>query len=285
PFVVVLGTAQDGGRPQAAEEQGTPSQRRRPRRAHVACLALVAPERGRRWMIDATPDFPAQLAALDRLSGPSGPPPGLDGIFLTHAHIGHYTGLMHLGREVIGAHAVPVWVMPRMSRFLATSGPWSQLVELDNIRLRPLTAGKAVDLGHGLTVTPLPVPHRDEFSETVGFLIEGPHRRVLYVPDIDKWSRWERPLPDLLASVDRAYLDGTFLDATELPGRSMADIPHPFIVETLALLSDVPATDRAKVFFIHLNHTNPAGERHGPAARRIRAAGMHVAREGERFGL
>ena len=287
PFVVILGVAQDGGRPQASCDRtccrpapGDPSGRR-----HVASLALVDPRTGRRWLVDATPDFPEQLGALDRLSPPSGPPPGLDGVFLTHAHVGHYTGLIHLGHEVLGAREVPVYAMPRMARFLKTSGPWSQLVDLRNVRLRPLRAGRPVEIGDGLSVIPLSVPHRDEFSETVGFRIRGPRRSVLYIPDIDKWAQWENSLPELLATVDRAYLDGTFYDDGEVPGRDMAEIPHPFIVESLALLGPLPLRERSKVRFIHLNHTNPAHEDDSAAARRIRAAGMDVAREGERFDL
>ena len=287
PFVIVLGVAQDGGRPQAgctrrccrpAQDDGSHHRR-------VASLAIVDPRTGHRWLVDATPDFQAQLHALDRLAAPSGPPPGLDGIFLTHAHIGHYTGLIHLGREVLGAHGVPLYAMPRMTRFLETSGPWSQLVELGNVRLNRLQADRNVKLAPGLDVTPIRVPHRDEFSETVGFRISGPSRSVLYIPDIDKWTRWERSLPDVLATVDRAYLDGTFYDGDELPGRDMAAIPHPFIVESLAHLAALPTTERAKVRFIHLNHTNPAHENDSTAARTIRAAGMDVAREGDHFGL
>eukprot|EP00957_Ditylum_brightwellii_P156501 11911053-Ditylum_brightwellii.AAC.1 len=61
-----------------------------------------------------------------------------DGIFLTHAHIGHYTGLMYLGREALGAVDVPVYAMPRMRSFLKNNGPWSQLVSLGNINIQNL---------------------------------------------------------------------------------------------------------------------------------------------------
>lgn len=289
PFVLVLGVAQDAGVPQAAcgrsccagawEDEN--------RRRHVSSLAIVDPERGQRWIIDATPDFGRQLRALDGVAPPqaSAAPPGLDGILLTHAHIGHYTGLMFVGHESIGAHAVPVYAMPRMRSFLSSSGPWDQLVRFGNIELRPLAADTAVALNDRIDVTPLLVPHRDEYTEVVGFVIRGPQRSVLYIPDIDKWDRWERRLEDVLATVDVAYLDGTFYADGELPNRDMSKIPHPFIVETMDRLAPLDARERAKVRFIHLNHTNPALREEGPAARAIHRRGFAVARELERAGI
>lgn len=277
--LVVLGIAQDGGFPQAGtvDEAGwEPAARRL-----VTSLALIDQATGTRYLFEATPDFPTQLHHLDRLA-PGSTRPGLDGIFLTHAHIGHYLGLAHLGREVMGAKQVPVWVMPRMGEFLRTNGPWSQLVELGNIALRPLAADRPVDLGAGLSVTPILMPHRDEYSETVAFIIRGPRRSVLFLPDIDKWEKLDQRgvrIEDLIARVDVAYLDGTFFADGEIPGRAMQDIPHPFIRESLARFATLPAAERAKVRFIHLNRTNPALDPSSPAAQEIRAAGCEIAVE------
>ena len=278
PYMVVLGIAQDGGAPQAGcsraccrERWSDPA-----RRLHVACMAIVDPASGRRWMIDATPDFGEQLRRLDGI---------LDGILLTHAHVGHYLGLACLGREVLGAHAVPVYAMPRMKSFLEDDGPWSQLVRLGNVELRPLQDGEPVRLGERIEVTPFLVPHRDELSETVGFLIRGPRRTVAWLPDIDKWERWSRSLEDLLAHVDVAYLDGTFHDGAELPGRDLSEIPHPFMLDTMQRLSAAPPATRAKVRFVHLNHTNPALDDSSAACRALREAGFAVAEEGEVLDL
>ena len=85
--------------------------------------------------------------------------------------------------------------MPRMAEFLKTNGPWSQLVELGNIDVFSIQDNQAVSVLHEeVSVTPLRVPHRDEFSETVGYRIEGPKRSALFIPDIDKWTVWERSL-------------------------------------------------------------------------------------------
>src|SRR5262249_17169434 len=240
------------------------------RHERVASLGVVDPASHRWWLIDATPDFPAQLAAMTMET----PACSLAGVFLTHAHIGHYTGLMNLGREVMGTHGVPVWAMPRMREFLATNGPWGQLVKLGNIELRPLAADSAITLGDSLRVTPFRVPHRDEYSETVGFRIEGPHGAVVYLPDIDKWERWDRRIEDTRARASVASLDGTFFDPSELPGRDMREIPHPFIVESLDRFAALPSVERTHIRFIHLNHTNRAGMAGTAERDRVRTAGL-----------
>ena len=278
PYVVVLGIAQDGGYPQAGcnKPHCEPGWADPDARRQVASLAIVDPVSNERWIIDATPDFPLQLRSLDELTASD----EISGIFLTHAHIGHYTGLMHLGREVMGTENVPVYAMPRMRAFLETNGPWSQLVELNNIDLIPLTANGVVRLNERISVIPIPVPHRDEFSETVGYLIEGPSRSVFYLPDIDKWERWETPVEAIIERVDVAYLDATFFDGDEL-GRDMSEIPHPFIVESIERFSPLPADQRSKVRFIHLNHSNPALQPGSEPRERIAATGMRVAAQGE----
>ncbi len=286
PFLVVLGVAQDGGFPQAGCGKSCCIRAWQERKGGslVSSLAIVDPAGSRSWLIDATPDFPEQLHRLHRL-GPVSKPVTLEGIFLTHAHTGHYTGLMHLGREAIGSSGVAVYAMPRMQEFLRTNGPWDQLVRLENISLRPLAAGKAVRLGAGITITPLPVPHRDEYSETVGYRIRGPERTALYIPDIDKWERWEVSLEELIREVDVAFLDGTFYSGDELPGRDLSEIPHPLIRETVMRLEDLQEADKSKVRFIHLNHTNPAWIPASEARRFIEGNGFRVAAERERFPL
>ena len=286
PYLVVLGTAQDGGYPQTGCKKAccAPAWRDPSLRSGVSCVAIVDPASGERWMVDATPDFREQLRALDEIAPPSATP-GLAGILLTHAHIGHYTGLMHLGREVLGARGVPVYAMPRMREFLSHHGPWDQLVRLGNIELRPLEADQPVKLNEQVTVTPILVPHRDEYSETVGFLIEGPAQSVLYISDIDKWQRWDRSIEEFIARVDVAYLDGTFYAEGEIPGRSMAQVPHPFISESMQRFDALPPAERAKIRFTHLNHTNPALHADSEARRAIERAGYRVAVSGEQVKL
>jgi pyrroloquinoline quinone biosynthesis protein B len=275
---VVLGIAQDGGVPHIGCEQELCVRARRDgsHRQRVASLGLIDDAAGQRFLIDATPDLSSQIADLRRQSAPADRRRPVDGILLTHAHIGHYAGLMYLGREALGSTGTPVYATPRMASFLRANGPWSQLVSLGNIELREMEPGKEFSLSPGLWVTPLAVPHRDEFSDTVAFRIRGPSRRLLYVPDIDKWERWERKIEEEVAAVDVALLDGTFFEAGELPGRSLAEIPHPLVEETVRRLPSLGG----RVWFVHLNHTNRLlWDRR--ALRELAGKGFHVARDGE----
>jgi pyrroloquinoline quinone biosynthesis protein B len=280
-YTVLLGLAQDGGHPQAGcEKECCVAAWADPAKSHrVAALGIA--DGAQRWLVDATPDFASQLHTL--LHGDT--KGALAGILLTHAHIGHYAGLLDLGREVMGAHDVPVYGMPRMLSFLAANGPWEMLERLHNIAVRPLADGVPTRLSDTVTITPFAVPHRDEYSETVGFVIAGPDRKVLYLPDIDKWERWSTRIEDRIAEVDVAYVDGTFFSSTELPGRSMTEVPHPFIEESLTRFATLSAKERAKIHFVHLNHTNPALDPASDAFRRVRDAGMAIGVEGEKTGL
>lgn len=284
--VVVLGVAQDGGVPQTgsfADTRWDDASRAR----QVVCLGIIDARANKRWMIEATPDFKRQLLELYRASN-GAPRPVVDGIFLTHAHMGHYTGLMFLGHESMGAKNIPVYAMPKMSEFLQTNGPWEQLVRYGNIELRALAAGQPIQLADDLSIEPIAVPHRQEYSEVVGFRIKGPSRSILFIPDIDSWEQWDAlgtRIEDLIATVDIAYLDGTFFANGEIPGRDMTGFPHPFIQHSLNRFATLSAAERAKIRFIHFNHTNPALDASSDASRIIHDAGMSTAREGERQSL
>lgn len=284
PYLFVLGVVQDAGHPQAGcyAKHCMPAWRDPALRRGATSLALIDPAANRSLLFEATPDLPAQLYALE-MEAPS-PRFSLQGIFLTHAHMGHYAGLMHLGREAMGASNVPVFAMPKMHTFLRSNGPWSQLVEIGNIELRPLQHGQAEVLG-SISVTPLLVPHRDEFSETVGFLISGPNRTAVFIPDIDKWSKWDRDLLDLVREVDYALIDATFYSEDELPGRDLAEIPHPLVTESMQRLQSLSETERGRVWFIHMNHSNPMLNPDSGAATEVERRGFRIAVEGLRLPL
>jgi pyrroloquinoline quinone biosynthesis protein B len=255
-YVIVLGVAQDAGYPQAGCEKAC-CQRYwsgEHKEEKVVSLGIVDKKAGKVWMIEATPDFKSQWHDLNEKAGLNKTAP--DGIFLSHAHVGHYTGLMELGREIMGAAHVPVYGMPVMRSYLTANGPWSQLVALENISLQKLVADSTVQLSTNISITPFLVPHRDEFSETVGYRIESGSKSIIFIPDIDKWSKWDRNIRDMVASADVAFLDATFFRNGEI-ARDMSEVPHPFVEESMALFEDLPESERSKVHFIHFNHTNP----------------------------
>jgi pyrroloquinoline quinone biosynthesis protein B len=282
PYLTVLGIAQDGGFPHARCEKDCCKEvwDHLEKRKMVSCLALVDPINQKSWMFDATPDFRDQWHILEHDLNTQ-----LAGIFLTHAHIGHYTGLIHLGREVVSTDKIPVYAMPKMKEYLETNGPWSQLVKLQNIKLQPLQNNTEVFLDDQMKVVPLQVPHRDEYSETVGYQIHGPNKKVLFIPDINKWELWERSIVEEVKKVDYAFLDGSFFKNGEIPGRDMSEIPHPFIEESLQLFSGLSAEEKAKIYFIHFNHTNPVLQDNSPARLEIQAAGLNMANEGMKVEL
>ena len=281
-YITVLGIAQDGGYPQAgcAAEHCLRHWRGEEKKRQVVSLGLTDQASGQNWLFEATPDFTAQLQQLQQASGST----NLSGIFLTHAHMGHYAGLLQLGREAMGAKGMPVYVMPRMKEFLEKNAPWSQLVALGNIKLILMEQDQPIQLTPNLRVIPLKVPHRDEFSETVGFRIETSEKSLLFIPDIDKWPLWERDIRAEVAQVDVALLDATFYQEGELPNRNMNEIPHPFVAETINLFSPLPAAEKRKIKFIHFNHTNPL-ILEGPERDAVKKLGFELATEGERIVL
>jgi len=287
PYVTVLGIAQDGGFPQAGCNKDCCKKAwdDNSLRRNVVCLGLVDPISGKKWLFEATPDFKIQLRELQKTGLPDkSNSAGLSGIFLTHGHIGHYTGLMNLGREVMDADSVLVYAMPRMQKYLSENGPWSQLVSLHNIVLMPLQNDSIIQLTKDIKVKPFLVPHRDEYTETVGFEIIGPHKKLIFIPDIDKWQKWNTNIIDVIKNNDYAFLDGTFYKDGEIK-RDMKEVPHPFITESMKLFSSLQSADKAKVHFIHFNHTNPLLQLNSPEKKALKDAGFNIAWEGERVVL
>ena len=280
-FLVVLGIAQDAGYPQigCSKECCKAYWEGKEEKKNVTCLALVDRVTNQYWLFEATPDITTELHYLQPYLS-NAPDYAPDGIFITHAHIGHYTGLMQLGREAMGAKEIPVYTMPRLDSFLRTNGPWSQLVSLDNIQLKPLHADSAIAVSDAFKITPVKVRHRDEFSETVGFVIETDKKKILFIPDIDKWAKWNRNITDMIKDVDVALLDATFYKNGELPGRDMSEVPHPFVEESMQLFSSLPDSTRAKIVFIQFNHTNPLIKKESKEKKKVKAAGFGVAEEG-----
>jgi pyrroloquinoline quinone biosynthesis protein B len=282
PYLYVLGVAQDAGYPQAGcyQQHCLPGWADPRLERGATAVALIDPRASKTYLFEATPHMPRQLYQLEQQAEGY----ALSGVFLTHAHIGHYAGLMFFGHESMGANNVPVFAMPRMTDYLRSNGPWSQLVAYSNISLQPLAHNKTEKFA-GVEITPFLVPHRDEFSETVGYSIQGPEKTAVFIPDINKWSVWDRDIAEVIKTIDYALVDATFFGAGELPGRDMSKIPHPLVTETMAALADLGPEQRKKVWFIHMNHTNPLLNPQSKEALLVRAAGYNIASESTRLDL
>jgi len=283
-YITVLGTAQDAGYPhigcqkECCNDYYTGKQKKQ----KVVSLGLIDRKNSQKWLFEATPDIAIQLARLEQNHLKTNHL--IDGVFLTHAHIGHYTGLMYFGREALGKKGTTVFAMPKMKEFLSENGPWNQLVDLKNIVFSDLKNEATIVLNNQLQVTPFLVPHRDEFSETVGYKIQGKHKTALFIPDINKWNKWSKNIVEEVKKVDVAFLDATFFKDGEI-NRPMAEIPHPFIEETVALFKNETFATKNKVIFIHFNHTNPALQKNAAERKELEKQGFQFAFEGMNFAL
>ncbi|MDR6459223.1 pyrroloquinoline quinone biosynthesis protein B [Chryseobacterium vietnamense] len=284
--IIILGNVQDAGSPQIGCRKECcmdlwkhPKQDRK-----VSSLGVIDNGLQKNYIFDATPDFTQQLQLLmDHSAVPKKTVP--DGIFITHAHIGHYTGLMFLGKEAMNSKAVPVYTMPRLKKFFETNGPWSQLIRLNNIAPYEMQNEVPIKVNSNLEVTPIQVPHRDEYSETVCFIIKGPHKKALFIPDIDKWNKWKHNIAELIKTVDYAFLDGTFYDSEEIGYRNIEDIPHPFVVESMELFKNLSPEYKKRIFFIHFNHSNKILNQDSKQSKQVIEKGFNIARLGDEFEL
>ena len=282
PYLLILGTLQDGGSPHIGCQKECC--KKIDSNKKVVSLGIIDPFNEKKFLIEATPDITSQLNEVNRrLYGKREYAP--DGIFLTHAHIGHYTGLMQLGREAMNSRSVRVFAMPKMKIYLEKNGPWSQLVSLHNIEVEQIEDNTYKNITSSIKIKPLLVPHRDEFSETVGYIIEGPQKKVLFIPDIDKWEKWKTDIVSLINQVDYALLDGTFYSNSEVAYRNAEEIPHPLVTESLKLFEKLPIQDKNKIYFIHLNHTNPLLNKNSEAFKNLIKNGFHIAEINMNFKL
>jgi pyrroloquinoline quinone biosynthesis protein B len=284
--LIVLGNIQDAGSPQAGcKKECCADLWEHPiRNRKITSIGVIDYELQKNYLFEASPDFTQQVQLLQERSGtPKKNAP--DGIFITHAHIGHYAGLIFLGKEAMNSEKVPVYAMPKLKNFLENNGPWSQLVNINNIAIKELQNEIPTQISSRLQVTPIQVPHRDEYSETVGYLIKGPNKKALFIPDVDKWGKWKHNITDYIKNVDYAFLDATFYDAEEIGSRNIADIPHPFVVESMEMFKNLPARDKKKIHFIHFNHTNKLLIPNSKETKTVLANGYNIARLGDEVAL
>ena len=278
-YLKILGTIQDGGIPHMGCNKQCCKNYflDQTRRIGVSSIGITNLKYDTNYLIDATPDVNFQLESL---IGSANPSEKLNGIFLTHAHMGHYVGLLNFGRESLNSVNIPLYLMPKFHDFILNNGPWNQLVTQKNVNLFEINADKELVLDDNLSITPVQVPHRDEYSETVGFIIKGKSKKALYIPDIDKWEKWNVSIVESIKNVDYAFLDGTFYDQKEINNRDMSEIPHPFVIESMKLFDDLEIKHKNKIYFIHLNHTNPLLNSNSKEYKYVVSNGYNVAKEG-----
>ena len=282
-YIYILGNVQDAGLPHiGCQHKFCKEKFSEFEEYFTTSIAVVDPAEKKYILFEASPDIPYQLNYLEKEIFNEFLLP--ESIFITHAHIGHYTGLMYFGREALGAKNLMIKVLPKMSNFLKTNGPWSQLVDINNIKIQNLNFGSKTNELRNITVTPIQVPHRDEYSETAGFIIEGRNKKALFIPDIDKWEKWDKNLKQLVYEFDYLLLDATFYDSKEI-NRDISEIPHPLVTETINLLDDLSPEHKNKVYFIHMNHTNLMLDPSSDLTKLVVNKGFNITRLGLKLSL
>jgi len=282
-YIYILGNTQDAGLPHiGCQHQFCEDNFDVYEEYYTTSIAVVNSDLNKYILFEATPDITFQLNNLKKNIFHEFLLP--ESIYITHAHMGHYTGLMYFGREALGSKDLLVRVLPRMSKFLQNNGPWSQLVDINNIKIKEINFGLSTNELSNIIVTPVQVPHRDEYSETAGYIIEGKNKKALFIPDIDKWEKWDRNLSQLAEEFDFLLIDATFYDSKEI-NRDISEIPHPLVTETIDLLSGLHIENRSKVYFIHMNHTNMMLDPDSKLSKLVTSKGFNIARLGQKLYL
>lgn len=279
--VTLLGVAQDGGRPQAgctlaccqglsAEQASFP-------------VALGITDGSSNHLIEATRFLGQQLSIWGQSE--------VDNVLLTHAHFGHVDGLGLFGKETMNAKGVGLHISSEMEHLVDRTPQWALMVDQGVFSPQAFHDGDALQLSPHVTIQPIRVPHRDELSDMHAFVVRGPNRSLLFLPDHDTWEEtlgrhnatsirsWLRSL-----RVDIALIDGTFWSSDELAGRNQENVPHPPVSKTLEMLGSRKEGD-PEFLFIHLNHTNPLYGAGSEATQLLQTSGWGIARQGQRFEL
>jgi pyrroloquinoline quinone biosynthesis protein B len=268
----VLGTAQDGGFPQmACYCENCQAARKDPSIARkVVSLGLLNFDTGKSFMIEATPDAARQVDSIHAVDPVFMPKEGkpIDGLLLTHADVGHYPGLIQFRPEVTPVHHLPVHCTHIMADFLSNNEPWKFMVRRGIIDLKRFDFMQMIQLDAGLRFRAVKVPH-DKHSDMAGYEIYGPRKSLLFIPDIDQW---EDRFLGIIASVDYAFLDGTFY--SDRRGSRI----HPLIIESMSFLKEVKK--ETSIYFIHFNHSNRVLGKDQSVREHIEAEGFHVADDG-----
>jgi pyrroloquinoline quinone biosynthesis protein B len=282
-YIYILGNTQDAGMPHiGCKHKFCLDNFTKYEEHYVTSISVVNQEKKKYILFEATPDITHQLNYLKNNIFQEFLLP--ESIYITHAHIGHYTGLMYFGREALGSKNLLVKVLPKMSNFLKTNGPWSQLVNLNNIQIQNIKFDTSNSELSNIDVTPIKVPHRDEYSETAGYIIKGKSKKALFIPDIDKWDKWDKKLIDIVKDFDYLLLDATFYNSKEI-NRDISEIPHPLVSETINLLNSLNKENKSKVYFIHMNHTNSMLNPNSDLSKYITKQGFNIARLGQKLYL
>jgi pyrroloquinoline quinone biosynthesis protein B len=276
--IVVLGSGQDAGVPQIGCECTNCSRAREDSKFELMgpSVAILDEEKEYCYLIDTSPDIKPQLELVKEIlpKVKTNEKIPISGVFLTHAHFGHISGLWMLGKECIDTRDIKVYCTSKMSEFLVENHPFSHMLDRKNLGLTTMKANHKYPI-EDFSISSFLVPHRNEYADTVGYIIEK-GKKILYLPDLDSWTE---ELVKLIESVDIALIDGSFYTNDELPGRT--DVPHPPMRDTMELLNP----SKTEIYFTHFNHTNPILNINGKERKETLEKDFKIAFDGLRISI
>ena len=282
--VTILGTAQDAGIPQAGcsckrciNAHNFPEYKKYP-----VSIGIEGCD-GSKHLLEITRNLPEQLKEWSGEVEPLGifvP----ETVTITHLHLGHIEGIGQFGKPVMNTSDLPIYLSEKNRESIEQRNDIQLMIKERNIKFEPQKYNHSFqpkeDCGFKLRL--IPIPHRSELGDTAGIIIEGKKKNLLFLPDQDSWEKTlesfsVKDIRELftLLEIDIAWIDGTFWNLKELPGRNLKEIPHPIIEESLELLG-MRRPEDPEVSFIHLNHSNPVNDNDSMERKLVQSRGWSV---------
>jgi len=278
--VTVLGIAQDGGHPQPGCLR--PCCANLTEQHYPVSLGIRSDE-GTNILIEATRHLGDQFTLWGQTN--------VDHLLLTHANFGHVDGLGLFGRETLSAQGINLHVSEEMYHLVDQTPQWNLMVQQGVFEIQTFAVGTSLYNKDEVIIEPVRIPHRDELSDMHAFIIRGPNKSLLFLPDHDSWDETLAvhncsTLRQWLSAmrIDVALIDGTFWSEDELGGRDQSKVPHPPVVQTLKMLGEKQQGD-PEIFFTHLNHTNPLYDQESEQMKQVTQLGWGVVHQGQHFTL
>jgi pyrroloquinoline quinone biosynthesis protein B len=264
--VTILGTAQDGGIPQAgcSCQRCLDAHRDLKLRKYPVSLGILGVD-GTKHIIEITKNLSEQLVIWTPDKNELFIP---ETVSITHLHLGHVEGIGQLGKPVMGLREVDVYLSPKNKDVFDNRSDIVLMEDEGNIRTHSKNFYHPFEPkdGCGFSLQFIPIPHRSELGDNAAIIIKAEGKSILFMPDQDSWSdtldyHSKENIRDFLKmfDIDEALIDGTFWNMNELPRRDISKIPHPTIQETIQLLGSKREGD-PEISFLHLNHSNPVND-------------------------
>lgn len=266
--VKVLGNVQDGGVPHLGCSCDVCEKAREDPREQKHVASLLLKENNEkdtiRYLIDATPDIRFQITG-----------DYLDGVFISHANLGHLNGTLYFGEEGIDADRVSIYCNEGVENYMMNNDPFRMLVDRQNIEIRNFENGDSEDLQGG-EITVENHEHPQVNHDTTSYWIQGEKKTLYYISDITEFNR---EILESIQKADIAIIDGTFYTENEID--RFEEVPHPPIKQTIKKTSDFDT----EIHFTHLNHTNPALREDSEERISIEEQGYGVVEQGQVFEI